>query len=1036
MLEVEFSPGLAEQVSQWDRDAAMGLVARLPFPVAQGWRQVVEEEAPWDTLFFDGVETVLKYLSLVGASEYLAEGGEPDFDVNDALKPLGRGGLSLGLWLRLARACANRETEGERLLPGLKVGWAAVEEDCWASLRWEKRGLKGGKGARQGLLSTLVEARNKLYGHVGVSLSEEERAHASQQLRVLLWLTLERLAPVWEYDLCLPVPVGGETPYHRLRGVEDFPAIEPPPEVSEGAGYVEGRQGKPVPLHPLTLADSDADGEGTLLDRSAEVYLLNYLKRARVPAYVGLGGQASERPELAEHVESLFEGRRVWEKRQDLEVDQALTYALEKVDVALEYFRVDGLYDSERHVERVGVQETLDAYLLDEGSRLLFVTGGAGSGKTASLARWAERLQERRVPVLLLRGVELPEREAVRADRLELWIMGELGSAATLSEVLGRAVATEAGRFVVIVEGMNEFADMGRDLNGLWRSINELAERHGDQVALKLVVSARSDEKIPQAYLPNGVPPSYAEPEVYHAVEGRPYYRVGGLEPGEMAAVLQAYGVSADQAREAAARHGEELTAPLWLARYADGLLGGAELKKVTESGLTEAFVERRVSKSPELKSALTDLVRALVGKKTLAVTLEQLRKKDRKLADRLEADNRKLLHQLRSLELVRTHAVEGEDGRPELTISLGHDSIFQALLLKIHRKQALVQTGIMSGAVLTPGLAVVAAGFFTIRTSFGDLRERLVAFLDNLEQGIQDPALFARLEGILTDHVTAMQELLAFVSVRFVMGVSAVSVLACLVAGGLNLLLSAHERRSFSGESRMLFAAKKSEKAALRLVTYRVILPALVLLVLAVVGGSTGALPEDGPALLIALYLLVVTLFGPYALTLLEWRFAIRDECLRYTAFSPRAFRQWVRSVGIAVAGIVVITLALVWGLSRASVSTIPGVNPAVAARAVSDSAAQAEVLSLASDLDDIGDSDMASFVRGMNMAATTRRFETWFNEPLIDPQDADFVFMKNTFVLGLVGLLLGSTATAAWRRRLSRRAYPADPAQDRESG
>lgn len=693
------------------RPAGDGLAADLPFPVAFAWDRVRKEPTPWNRLFRDGLETVLRYLGVVAASEYLAEEDHTDPGVNDALKPLGRGGPSAGHWLQLVRRCARREPPGRRALPGLEEGWQQVEEERRVRLVWPRRNLDT---QPQGLLSTLVTARNHLFGH-GVAPEPGERDAAARRLRKLYRLALESLAPVWRHALHLPVPADGGERFLRLRGLQDFAAVEPPASAGTG-GWVEGRGGVPVPLYPLALADRPGTGEGTLLGRSAELYLINYLRRSEVPVYMGLRGDVGERPDLADDVSALFERKGVWERRRDLELDQVLAYAAEdKAERSLEYFRRDGLYTPAAHVDRSDLQEELDAFLASGDARLLFVTGRAGTGKTASLARWTERLRDRDAPVLLLRAIELPEREVTSAPRLEEWLCGELGWDGDLAEVLDRAAEREPGRLVIVLEGLNEFADLGRDLDGLWRAVNELAERHAEHEALKVVVSARSEGPRPEAYLPGGDPPArFADPSVYWRSDGEHFLRVEGLSPDESVDALVRRGVGDDRARRAVREHGDALSNPMNVVRFADGILAGDELDEVTAEGLTLSFLERRVSDSPDLQEVLRDLIAVLGEEKSSALTLETIRDEDPDLAEALRPGSG-LLDRLRAFELVRAHHVEGSDGRPVPVLSLGDDRLFDTLWRRENRRIRLKTTGniwlttlLIIGSVLGFGWGIV----------------------------------------------------------------------------------------------------------------------------------------------------------------------------------------------------------------------------------------------------------------------------------------------------------------------------------------
>lgn len=911
----------------------------LPFPVAYAWERIRREADPWERLFRDGLETLLRYLGLVAASEYLDEEGHRDPAVNDALKPLGRGGPSAGYWVQLIRRCARREVPGDRALPGLEEGWRRAEEESRVRVTWEKRSLAPDP---QGLLSTLVTARNHLFGH-GVAPEKPVRREAAGALTGVYRVALEELAPVWRHGLCLPIPAGHGRRHYRLRGLRDFEQVTPPPDAGD-RGYLEGAGDRAVGLHSLALADRPGAGPGTLLDRSAELYLLNYLRRSEIPVYMGLAGEVGERPERADELSELFEEKRVWEKRRDLELDQVLSYASgEKAERTLEYVRRDRLYDPAVHLERAEVQDALDEYFEEDDTRLLFISGEAGSGKSSSLARWADRLQERGVPVLFLRGIELPEGEVTSVPRLEDWLCGELGWDGDLAEVLDRAAETEAGRLVLVVDGMNEFADLERDLDGLWRALNGLAERHAERRALKIVVSARPDGEEPEAYLPAGEPPAFADPVLYYKSGNTYYFEVGPFAEEQIAGLLRRHGVRSVRAERLAAEHPNRLSNPLLLTRVAEGGLTEDEIDELSGGGLTAKFIDQRLRESPDAKEVLRDLVRVLGDSESMALTMGQIRDRDENLADRLEANGEELLRRLQQLDLVRTHHIEGQDGRPVPALSLGDDQLFEHVwkkeVLRIGlRRNLRVGAGMLAvfgGAVALGAIALqIAVSNLLPDNLEGTLRHQLIGAGISASQATEFAAEVTRIATEI--QRTARQLFVEDLMLHFFGFVVLVGVALEVASSLLGTVMSYQVNKARRGEPRLRFYSLRIEKSLAGRTAKLFIALILVFAIGALLRFGQGGrdalvtyLIEGAPWLGGMAF---VGIAYPMAEVLVRLRVS-GDAMLRRCYFSPDAVRRGVSQVPV-YAFVTAIVAAIFFLAPQFRPSQLPGVEQAVETR------------------------------------------------------------------------------------------------------
>ena len=86
MLAFRISKDMATRLSSYDESWESDLLSRLLFPLAYALLRIRHEEVPWDVLLKDALHTLLKYLALLGTSEYLLSARALDYDINDELK--------------------------------------------------------------------------------------------------------------------------------------------------------------------------------------------------------------------------------------------------------------------------------------------------------------------------------------------------------------------------------------------------------------------------------------------------------------------------------------------------------------------------------------------------------------------------------------------------------------------------------------------------------------------------------------------------------------------------------------------------------------------------------------------------------------------------------------------------------------------------------------------------------------------------------------------------------------------------------------
>jgi hypothetical protein len=717
MLELSLSSETTERLARLDVAWEQEMLQRLPFPLAYAVNRVRQEEVPWDVLLKDAVNALVRYTALLGVSEYLASGDKPDHDVNDEVMNLARP-VSDGDWWKLAKACAHRQAPGRPLAEMAAAILRMEREDALrVSMAWDRYCIRSGPLSP---VLTLVHARNRLYAH-GVTPTGPEKAQASAQIRQLFRLVLDELAAIWSYDLCVPLPEGKTRQHYLLRGIGGFTKVTPPAGVSADQAYLRLPNGSVLLLHPLTLGEpTEGAVRGSLLDQTAELYLLNQIKlqKTMVPVYLGMAGDQPERRDLSASFDTLLTGKQVWAKRQDVPVERVLQYVAKKSRDSLEYFEWNNLYDPSRHVERPAVEGVVDQFIADDSSRLLFIAGESGSGKTATSIHIARRLLDDNVPVYVGRAVELPTKVGGGVHRLEEWLCALHGYASPFTKILEQATHGPSGRFVIILDGLNEFLSAGRDLEGLWRTINAFVDSHAGRKALKVVVTTRIDGDSLNIYFPHSRVPEFANHGLFRLVDGKPWMVIPSLAPEEIGAMLRAYGMDPQTAATAQQMHGGKLANPNLLSRYAEGVLSGDDLKEVGKDGITKRFVQRRVAKDNELRKNLDRLVATLGKSRALEMTLDQIAKHDPGLAIALTARNNRLLHRMRELGLVILNRGEDEEGQLTQSVALGDDSLFESLWQRrvlMHRVGMYLKScgsfGILTVALLS--LAIVTRNYF-----------------------------------------------------------------------------------------------------------------------------------------------------------------------------------------------------------------------------------------------------------------------------------------------------------------------------------
>jgi len=418
---------------------------------------------------------------------------------------------------------------------------------------------------------------------------------------------------------------------------------------------------------------------------------------------MGLSGGHSKRPDLNKTLDRKMQDKRVWDKRQDIELDSIFDFLMGKSRDKLDDAENNNLYSPERFVDRPSLSKIFDDFLSDRGSQAVFISGASGCGKTAAVMHLVGNIVEAKNAVMLLRAVELPD-IIIKPKRLERWLTAELGYKGTFSEVLERANSLGNRRFLLVVDGLNEYTAAGRDASLLFRAINNFIADHQGHQALKVIMTARADGL--NAFLPKGRFPPDVDDEVFYRPQGRDFIEIGLLSKVEALKIMNVLQISEDKATNFIDAGGDTIRNPQIIHEIASGAIDARNLKNLDSAAITGRFLERRLGHDRELRRSVTDLVKVIGRTRNMVVSEKELAKKAPKLLNRLQANNNRIFSTLRELEIIQQLETEDDSGQLTWSITLTHDTIFDALSKRQNRKllflrvlNIVVITGVLVGA-------------------------------------------------------------------------------------------------------------------------------------------------------------------------------------------------------------------------------------------------------------------------------------------------------------------------------------------------
>jgi hypothetical protein len=417
---------------------------------------------------------------------------------------------------------------------------------------------------------------------------------------------------------------------------------------------------------PLVLALARA-----IIDTLMPVWLLRHFS---VIEWVMSGADESSRASFAPELVDPHKARRLLVRRTDIELGNVLDFAHRRLGIRLAELEGEGVFDPRRYVHREAIHQKLEDFVAQVDCRALFLAGISGAGKSTAVFEWARRRSLAGTPVLLLRGGELAS-DAVDPTRLREHFCAELGTVRTFREILNQA-AEVCVPFVVVLDGINEFTAAGRDASLLFQAINQVIVECRAQVALRVVVTARS-EGLGQ-FLPGGELPREGEGDFWMKESGKPYLEVGTLTVEEGVAFLVAHGADADHARRLV--NVTSLRTPDVLRKVAFGRLDVSDLAGADSARITMRVVMARLGSDGQLRSLVHRLIRLMNRTRDLTLDERTLKKAEPQLHLQLRKNGDALLGRLRELRIVGV-VQRTRDGCRERTwaITMQHHSLFEA---------------------------------------------------------------------------------------------------------------------------------------------------------------------------------------------------------------------------------------------------------------------------------------------------------------------------------------------------------------------
>jgi hypothetical protein len=699
MFRIEFSDDL-NKIQKGLNDQWMDkIIKKMPFPIAYPLHRAREEGYPWHQVLKDLLNAVLHYAALLAVSEYMASGEEPDFDINEVIQErIGRG-ISEGHWLSFIRICVKKR-ENKTKIPILSEVFFALEKENKVLLEDDEHDMKP---RREGLLSTWIALRNKFIH--GPELNDQAKKERIDKILSLVKSIIHFLEPLSEYHYCHRIKGKRFEGLFDLTGVEDFRELEFDGALgkSEGLLIIDQKKKEYLPLFPLYISYKGKKG---IIKEDSEVYLINTIEKQKPSQYMSPPGNFVSPKEMKEHVIGYFNKKRIYEKRQDIELAEVYTKGLEKNRWIVEELVAQGLYIPDKYVEREEFARDIEAFL-SSGKKAVIISGESGSGKTSSLIHWAGNMLQNNEMAFMIRCEGLPA-AALNPDKLERTLSEELGYAGNFEEIIDW-FDKKNKRFCLILEGMNEFVGPGKDLWRFFESINTLLSRYRDKKSLKILISTTS-ETVPHFLNEQKVlPESMAEEKelYFHGKEGDIYgFRKFSQE--ELQTVAKNYDVPYWAVEEVRKNKKIDLLNPRQFHIFAELFKTWTEediaefkekethqkivneMLKYSGYKLADKHVSRVLKKDKKLLTILEEMARFMHKQKDLSPTWARYEEKNPKLALMLKENNWENLMQLKELQLIKEERISGSESIGDWKLSFRHDKVYD-ILTKRNKKKSII---------------------------------------------------------------------------------------------------------------------------------------------------------------------------------------------------------------------------------------------------------------------------------------------------------------------------------------------------------
>jgi hypothetical protein len=701
MLSIEFSDGLIKIQKELDEQWLDNLIREMPFPIAYPLHRVKEEGYPWHQVLKDLLHAVLHYMALLAVSEYVASGEEPDFDINEVIQErIGRS-ISEGHWLSFIRIWVKKRGSKAKL-PLLNKIYHTLEEDNNVKLTDDEYNVKTGG---LGLLSAWIKLRN-MFVH-GPELSEKSKKEKMSEILKLVKSVLYLLQPLSQYHYCQHIKGKTFAGFFDLTGVENFKELKFTEQLGKHQALliIAEKENQYLPLFPLYIAYKGKKG---IIKEDSEVYLINTIEKQKPSQYMSPAGSFASPKELKEHVIDYFNQKRMYEKRQDIELAEVYIKGSEKSRWIVEELTAQGLYIPDKYVEREEFERDINVFL-SSGKKAVIISGESGSGKTSSLIHWAGNMLQNNELAFMIRCEGLPA-AALNPDKLERTLSEELGYAGNLEEIIDW-FDKKNKRFCLIFEGMNEFVGPGKDLGRFFESINTLLSRYKDKKCLKILISTTS-ETVPyflneQKVLPGSMA---EEKELYFHGEEGDIYGFRKFNQEELKVVAKNYDVPYWAVEEVRKNKKIDLLNPrqfrifaeLFKTRTEEEIVEFKEkethqkiineMLKYSGYKLADKHINRVLRKDKKLLTILEEMARLIDKQKDLSPTWSQFEEKNPKLALMLKENNWENLVKLKELQLIKEERISGSESIGDWKLSFRHDKVYDFLTKKNKKKSIILK--------------------------------------------------------------------------------------------------------------------------------------------------------------------------------------------------------------------------------------------------------------------------------------------------------------------------------------------------------